>query len=56
MIDADDDCPECVADDRDYDCPQCALCGRLLAPLETDARAVTTTPAPVWVPEPRGDA
>lgn len=47
---------ERVADDRDYDCPQCALCGRLLAPLETDARAVTTTPAPVWVPEPRGDA
>ena len=55
MID-DDDCPECVADDRDYDCPQCALCGRLLAPLETDARAVSVTPAPVWVPEPRGEA
>lgn len=55
-MDADDDCPECVADDRDYDCPQCALCVRLLAPLEVDTRAVDVTPAPVWVPEPKGDA
>lgn len=52
----DDDCPECAADDRDYDCPQCALCGRLLAPLEDDRRAVSYTPRPVWVPEPRGEA
>lgn len=51
-----DDCPECVADDRDYECRECPLCGRVLAPVEVDTRAVNVTPSPVWVEQPGGEA
>lgn len=35
----DDECPECVADDRDYECRECPLCGRVLAPVEPGGEA-----------------